>query len=274
MTMRFGLAALVLLPFLLPDLRRITRSEWRQGLGLALTAGPGQLLQTIGLNWTDASIAAFLTQLYTLWVPLVIAILARRAPTRRVLLACAMVLSGVAALHPGLLAHLALGPGEIVLILSSFCFTAQIIWVELPSFAPNRAGVVTFLMFALIGVFLGLVYLLCGGPLSATGTIFGQLPLVTLSLVLVLCCTALNFYVMNRWQRLISATEAGLIYCLEPVVATLLATVLPALISRFAAVHYPNERLGWNVLLGGGLIVSATILVATGKTREAEVRSC
>ena len=86
---------------------------------------------------------------------------------------------------------------------------------------------------------------------------------VALMAATVLFCTAINFFIMNKWQRWVSATEAGLIYCLEPVIATALAAFLPALISHMAGVTYANEELGWNLALGGTLILGATILVAT-----------
>ncbi len=72
-----------------------------------------------------------------------------------------------------------------------------------------------------------------------------------------------NFLIMNAWQRWVSATEAGLIYCIEPVIATILAGFLPGWISRFASVSYANETLTWSLLVGGLLIVGATVLVAT-----------
>jgi drug/metabolite transporter (DMT)-like permease len=68
---------------------------------------------------------------------------------------------------------------------------------------------------------------------------------------------------MNTWQRFVSATEAGLIYCLEPVIATLLASFLPGWISRWAGIDYPDETLRWGLLAGGALIIAAAILVAT-----------
>jgi drug/metabolite transporter (DMT)-like permease len=86
---------------------------------------------------------------------------------------------------------------------------------------------------------------------------------VELILGLVFFCTVLTFLTMNKWQRFISATEAGLIYCLEPVIATILAAFLPGLISRLAGVDYPNETLHWSLLAGGSLVVGATILSAT-----------
>ena len=57
--LRFGLAALVLLPLCAGQLGHVTRREWIQATGLALLAGIGLYLQTLGLVWADASVAAF-----------------------------------------------------------------------------------------------------------------------------------------------------------------------------------------------------------------------
>ena len=84
-------------------------------------------------------------------------------------------------------------------------------------------------------------------------------------LVLLFPCTVFTFLVMNTWQRWVSATEAGLIYCIEPVIAAILCGFLPGWISGYAGIDYPNEPLRWTLLIGGLLIVSATVLVATEK---------
>ena len=67
--------------------------------------------------------------------------------------------------------------------------------------------------------------------------------------------------VMNVWQRHVTATEAGLIYCSEPVFASLLALFLPAIFSAWANIHYANENLTLRLLVGGGLITAANILL-------------
>jgi drug/metabolite transporter (DMT)-like permease len=137
---RFGLAAIVLLLFFGRQLFSITRREWSQASGLALFAGLGLYLQTLGLAWTDASISAFLTQFYILLIPLFMAWRYRRRPSNRIITACLMVLAGTALLSPGLLRHFILGPGELITLLSSVFFAAQIIWVERPVYAQNRSG--------------------------------------------------------------------------------------------------------------------------------------
>ncbi len=263
MAARFALAVLFLLPIYGRQLVGITRREWSQAIGLALFAAGGLYLQTLGLAWTDASVAAFLTQLYTLVVPLIVAVRDHRFPSRRVMVACVLVLLGAAMLSPGLLRHFTLGPGELVIILSTFFMASQIVWVERPLYAENRAGVVTVIMFAILAGLFGAGYFAVGGRAQDAGPLFGTPVLWMLTLALVLLCTVFNFLIMNAWQRCVSATEAGLIYCIEPVVATVLSAFLPGWISRAAGIVYANETLTWSLLIGGLLIVGATVLVAT-----------
>jgi drug/metabolite transporter (DMT)-like permease len=263
--LRFGLAALVLLPLCAGQLRNITRREWLQAIGLAFLAGIGLYLQTLGLAWADASVVGFLTQLYTLIVPLIVALRDRRLPTRRVVGACALVLAGAALLSPNLLRHFTLGPGELVTLLSTAFFAGQIVWVERPIFAENRALLVTTLRFALLAVMFGAAYAGTGGSAATAVRLFEPAAVWQMFLVLLFPCTIFTFLVMNAWQRWVSATEAGLIYCIEPVIAAILAGFLPGWISRYAGVDYPNEPLRWTLLIGGLLIVSATVLVATEK---------
>jgi drug/metabolite transporter (DMT)-like permease len=267
--LRFGFATIFLLPIYGAGLRSITGREWSQAAGLAVFALGGLYLQTLGLAWTDASITAFLTQLYSLLVPLIVSIRDGRFPTARVLVACVMVLAGAALLSPGLLRHFILGTGELVIILSTFFMACQIVWVERPMYAKNRAGVVTLLMFAMMTGFSAVGYAAVGGTTHFAAQMLGTPALWTLTLALVLLCTVFNFLIMNAWQRRVSATEAGLIYCIEPVIAAILSAFLPGLISRMTGISYENETLGWTLLVGGFLIVIATVLVATEKRPNA-----
>ena len=79
--------------------------------------------------------------------------------------------------------------------------------------------------------------------------------------LLTLFCTLGSFTLMVRWQPHITATEAGLIYCIEPVFASVMALFLPALFSRWAGFDYANETLTWQLLVGGGLITLANVLL-------------
>ncbi len=263
--MRFGLAALVLLPFCARHLGNITRREWIQAVGLALAGGhrtlPADARAGVGGCLGGRLPHATLHALR----PLIVAWRDCRLPSWRVITACALVLAGAALLSPGFLQHFRLGPGELVTILSTGFFAGQIVWVERPLFAENRAVLVTMLMFALMGVIFGLGYALQGGTPDLTQQLFAPAAVWQMSLVLLFPCTIFTFLIMNAWQRWVSATEAGLIYCIEPVIAAILAAFVPGWISRYAGIDYANEPLRWTLLIGGALIVSATALVATEK---------
>jgi drug/metabolite transporter (DMT)-like permease len=172
-------------------------------------------------------------------------------------------LAGAALLSPGLLRHFTLGSGELVIIVSTFFMASQIVWVERPIYAENRAGVVTLIMFAILTGVFAAGFFMVGGKAHGAGQLFGTPAIWVLTLALVLFCTVFNFLIMNAWQRCVSATEAGLIYCIEPVIATFLSAFLPGWISRLAGIIYINETLTWSLLVGGVLIVAATVLVAS-----------
>src|SRR5262249_7545158 len=86
-------------------------------------------------------------------------------------------------------------------------------------------------------------------------------PVLVLIAVLVLFCTLIAFVIMNQWQPRLPAPEAGLIYAAEPVFASLFALFLPTWLSRLGGIGYGNERLTAGLLIGGGLITLANVLV-------------
>jgi len=86
-------------------------------------------------------------------------------------------------------------------------------------------------------------------------------PWVGFTLILTLFCTLGAFSLMTAWQPKMTATEAGLIYCLEPIFGSIFALVLPALFSAWAMITYANETATWNLLAGGGLITLANVYI-------------
>jgi drug/metabolite transporter (DMT)-like permease len=82
-----------------------------------------------------------------------------------------------------------------------------------------------------------------------------------ITLALVFFCTIIAFVEMNKWQPFVPSTEAAIIYGAEPVFASLFALFLPAIISRYSGIAYPNETITSTLLLGGVLIISANLLL-------------
>ena len=258
---RFLLAVALMALWYRKRLGRPSRLELLQGAVIGSFAAGGMLLQNDGLQFTAASTSAFLTQLYAVMIPVWLAVRKQHNPGKFVWLSCGLVLVGV-----GILGHfdpysLHFGRGEWETILSSFFFMGQILWLEKRKFAANRPLPVTFVMFtteAAIFIALALIMAPSTGALIVPWQNGAWLGLTT---ALTLFCTVAAFSLMNAWQPKISATEAGLMYCIEPIFGSLLALFLPAWISQWAGINYANERVTWTLLIGGGLITLANLVI-------------
>ncbi len=256
---RFGLAALIMLPFMLRS--RPKRSELVQGAWLAMWGGFGMALQAWGLAYTEASTSAFLTQAYCVFLPLIACLRARRFPARKTIIATMLVLVGGAILsgmEPG---SLRMGKGEAATLAAAFVFTFQILTLENPKYARNRGLVVTFAMSALIAVICLPVCLLLSSDPMLVIRAGSSLPSFVILLALALVCSVGAYGLMNSWQRKVPATEAGLIYTTEPMFTAAFVLFLPVMLGRFVGQSYPNESLTFSLLAGGALIVAANILM-------------
>lgn len=261
MVYRFGIATVGLLVWCLPTIRGLTRLEVYEGVGLGVFASAGLVLQMDGLARIEASTSAFLTQCYCLIIPLWVAVRERRWPRPVIWASCVLVIVGVGVLSGVDWRTLRLGRGEIETLLASVVFTGQILWLQRREFAANNVNHFTLAMFATIA----LVCLPIAGVTAERPSDLWRAyttPALGLFLaVLVACCTVAAYLLMNAWQPRVSATQAGLIYCVEPLFASVLALFLPAWWSRLAGIEYANEILSTGLLVGGGLITVANALI-------------
>jgi drug/metabolite transporter (DMT)-like permease len=258
---RFLLATLLMLALRPRDGWRATAGEWRQGVIIGLFSAAGMLLQTDAMQFTAASTSAFLTQFYAILIPVWVAVRARRNPGATVWACCALVLAGVAILGRFDWRALHLGRGEWETLLSSLFFMGQILVLERKEFAANRPGRITFVMFATEAVVFGALAGVVAPDAAALLTPWTSAPWLAFTLLLTVLCTYGSFSLMNAWQPKITATEAGLIYCIEPIFGSVMALFLPALFSAWAGIAYDNETATWTLLVGGGLITLANVLL-------------
>jgi drug/metabolite transporter (DMT)-like permease len=258
---RFGLAGLILALFACRDLKNLTRLELEQGLGLAVFGAAGILFQMDGLSYTAASTSAFLTQCYCIFIPLWVALLSRRWPARKVVFCVSLVVLGMAVLADLDFRDLKLGRGEWETLIASLLFTGQILWLERPRYSGNNPIRFSVVMFLGMSILTLPVVLLTSPNFGAWTQAFASPAACGFLAALIVICTLGAYLLMNFWQPRVSATEAGLIYCVEPVIASTLALFLPALFSGWANLTYSNETLTTRLLIGGSLITVANVLL-------------
>jgi drug/metabolite transporter (DMT)-like permease len=247
--LRFGTAAILTLPLVLPVLRGLTVRELFAGSTIGLGIFVGYSLQTWGLQTISSSTSAFITAAYVPLVPVLQWLILRRRPRMASWIGVLLAFVGlllIATPRQGV----TLGKGELLTLVSTFAIAVEIILISL------WAGRVDVLRVTLVQLLVtALLAFLCMAPAGE------QAPAFSWTVVLSACglgaMTALIQLVMNWAQRSVSPTRATLIYAGEPVWA--------GAIGRIA-----GERLPATALLGGMLIVMAVIVseMRFGKARR------
>ena len=220
-----------------------TPGVFRDGALLGLTLFAGFLFQTEGLRFTTPARSGFLTGLSVLIVPILERVLRhRRVPPRAWLgVVLAFVGLGILAEPLGALApevHL----GDLLTVGCAVAFSFQILYTSERT-KGHRLGLLTLIQVATTGV-LSLAILPFETPaLARTPAFLGVLAYTGL------VTTTLAYLVQNWAQRRVSATRAAILFTMEPLFAALVSHVVG------------GERLGPELLIGGGLIVLGVLVV-------------
>ena len=258
---RFGAAAAILFLFKPALVGKLTRSEIWQGIGLGLFSGGGILLQMDGLSHTDASTSAFVTQAYCILVPIIVAFRDKHSPPTRIIVATAIMLVGIAVLSRFNPRTFHLGRGETETLVSAFFFAGQILWLERPKFSGNNPIHFSFVMFVVMSAMSAPIFVATWKSPTDVLTCYSHPAVVVFAASITLFCTLGAFLAMNKYQPFVPATEAAIIYGTEPVWASLLALFLPAWLSVWAGINYPNEKITSQLLIGGMLVLAANFLL-------------
>jgi drug/metabolite transporter (DMT)-like permease len=211
LSLRFTFATLLLSALFHARLRRLTRYELLHGGFIGLFLFTTLALQTLGLQTTSASKAAFLVTLYVPAVPLFALPLLRQRPSRRVAVGILLSFGGLLLLSVNNRLALQLGRGEWLLLGGALTTALHI--VAISKYAPGADAInLTVVQVAVTALLSGLSLLLTREPHALPP------PSVWLAAILMgLFATAFAFVVMNRVQQSVSSTRATLIYALEPV---------------------------------------------------------
>lgn len=235
---RFAIGTLVLAPFA----RRAPASPGlaRAGLwcGAALVAG--YVLQTVGLQYTTASVSAFITYLLIVFVPLIGAARLRRRPEPATLVGVALACGGLWLLTG---ARPSAGRGELLTLGCAVAFAVHVVAVA--EHAPRHAALrlnaaqlaVVAVVCAVAGVFAGGYGFTLRAWLAAAWTGVSA------------SAAALGLQVWA--QARLEPSRAALILTLEPVFAALLGWAT-------------GEHLGVTGLAGGGLILAGVLVSELG----------
>jgi drug/metabolite transporter (DMT)-like permease len=258
---RFTIATLVLGAVALPRLRRLSRRGWAHGCVLGVALFAGYAFQTVGLQYTLATNAAFVTGMFVVFTPIMAALLLRRSPGAGAIIGVALATIGLACLS-------LFGPvdaakdsawfvprlGDVIVLGCAVAFAAQIIglgaWASLHD--ALALTVVQLVVTAVLSMVFALIFESGGAPLrwaaEVVDIVRGDSSVVVALLVTALLASALGFWVQTSAQRHIPPTRTAIILTMEPVWAGVVGFVLL------------SEDLTWVGWLGCALILAGMLV--------------
>ncbi len=243
LALRFALATLVLVPFLMrldrPSALERVRDAWLPGILVGLALFAGYAFQTFGLRYTTPAKAGFITGLAVVMVPIGQALFLRRAPGRGPVVGVALATVGLALLS--LDASLSVSLGDVLVFCCAIAFAAHILLVGrfAPAWAPVRLA---FVQIATVAVLSGSMALLLDRPLGwPAGNVWFA------AVFTGLLATSLAFFLQSRAQQATSPTHTALIFAAEPVFAGIFSFLLI------------GEVLGPRQIAGCALIVAGML---------------
>lgn len=251
LTLRFALAGVLLFFIARRSLRGLSRRSYRDGLLLGLLLAGGYGLQTLGLRTASATVAAFLTGLSVVMVPL-LGVTRGRRPGAREWMGVLLALAGLALLTllPG--AGFRPGWGEVLLIGCALCFALHIAYMD---GAAARTSAMPLGLLQLVGVTAVTFLFSTGEKWPSDLSTETTWAIVAMAVV----CSAAAFTLQAWAQRFTSPTHVGLLFAFEPVAAALFAW------------WWLGERLTGAQWIGAALILAGIVVTeAKGPAPQAE----
>ncbi len=243
MAVRFLIAAITMIIVLNKKILKLTKYELLHGSISGILLFLGFYTQTMGQSVTTVSNSAFFTATNVVMVPFISWIINRRKPQIHTVMFTFIALAGVGVLSfKG--GKFSLSAGDLIVLLCAFFFAMQITYLEKATKGSNPARVnfVQILTAAMISL---IVYIIKGEGIQNANIPQGTLPILFLGIL----STCLCYFLQTNAQKYSSATKVGVILSMEGFFGGLFSVVLGM------------EALTVNLVLGGTLIIGATVLM-------------
>lgn len=255
LALRFSIAAIFLTLLTYPKLRanketaatteaalgnKLKASALWPGLGAGIILFAGYAFQTLGLQYTSASNAGFITGLSVVLVPIFAAMMCRKNPS--IFTWFSVILAGIGLALLTLNKGLDFNKGDILVLLCAISFALQIIVVG--RFAPNLDSLV-FANYQILGVAMAswaFAFALEPMPFKVSADVWVAIAITAIP------ATALAFLIQTWAQKFTSSTRLAVIFSGEPV------------FSAVFAVLWAGEVMTGRAILGSALVLGAMLL--------------
>ena len=251
LAVRFAIASAAMLALAPHAIGRLTPELRRRALVLGSLYGGAQILQTVGLAHTPASVSGFITGMYVVCTPLLAAAILRTRTTGLTWAAVGLAVAGLAVLT---LEGFSIGYGEALTLVAAVIYALHIVGLGAWSTPADAIGM-SILQCCVIAA----ICLVAAAPGGITVPDPAGDWVAVVYMALFAGAAAL---LGQTWaQAHLAPTRSAIIMSMEPVFAA------------FFAVLLGGESVTLRMLIGGGMVLGAMLLVELVPRRriEAEV---
>lgn len=243
---RFLLAFIIMLVIYWKYAKKVTKEDLKGCIVTGLFMGTAYSSMTIGLSYINAGNAAFITDTYVIWIPIVLFIGWKIKPGPHIFVAAALALVGVALMT--LQDGLTLKFGDAITLLGSFLWTGELIAIDKYSKKIQPQLLVTF-QTLVVCIFTFIMALVLREPVPTLAVLMEPKLMMQFAYLVILATFVANSC-QNYFQSYVSSTTVSVIFPTESIFAVA------------AGVIFLDEIIN-GMTLAGMLFLVAAILMNT-----------
>jgi len=244
--MRFALAGMLLILINAPKLKAIDKGVLSDGVMLGMALFLAYAFQTFALTATSASITAFITGLFVVFVPILSSVFLRKLPRQEAIVGVVFATIGLAFIT--LQGKFLVSFGEFLALVCAFFIAIHIILTDKLS-RRNDFGLLTMVQVNMVALF-SLIFSLFLDPRVIPIQFNDQL---IFSLIInSVFATFVAFVIQTSMQKYTTPTKAAIIFIMEPVS------------SAFFSYWIGGELLTAKQYVGTSFILLAMVFTETG----------
>ena len=253
---RFIFASLIILPFVLKQLKGATKSNYREGIILGIFLFIGFAAQTAGLKYTTATKSAFITGTFVVFTPLFQTLLEKRIPSIANIFGIVLVFLGISFLSSksgnflSIFTELAenFNFADFLTLICAIFYAVYIVYLDMISTRIDYKFLTFIQIFVTAILAYGSAFLLGAGGIETVKFDLSLMVIIAILYTSVLA-TVLTTALQTKFQRDVSPTKASLLFSMEPIFAAIFAFfLLSEKISIFGLIGC--------ALIFGGIIIS------------------
>ena len=218
---RFLLAFIIMLIIYWKYAKKVTKEDLKGCVVTGLFMGTAYSSMTIGLSYINAGNAAFITDTYVIWIPIVLFVGWKIKPGPHIFVAAALALVGVALMTMQNGLHFRFG--DVITLVGAFLWTGELIAIDKYSKKTQPQILVTF-QTLVVCIVTFIMAIILREPVP-TVTVLTDPKLMLQFAYLVILATFVANSCQNYFQSYVSSTTVSVVFPTESIFATIFGII-------------------------------------------------